>query len=236
MGGSAQVRFAYDATMHVARLIERHDPADVALVCGHARRTWSELRTSIGQVTGRLGERIEVGDVVVVIGQTSIEFVEVVLGALAAGATVLPLDTRYPVAELSHACELARPAVVVSVDADAVAAEVADAPLPAAELLTGATADAADVDEHRAAVLMFTSGTAGSPRLAMLSRANLAASIRSTIVRLFPVIRQGELPPSFCRSRSDSSYKRLMDNQRLRYRLRAPMSWFSSRMIRAGAI
>ncbi len=167
--------------MHVARLIARHDPAGVALICGDHQLTWGDLRHRIGQVTGRLSERIAPGDVVVVIGETSNEFVQVVLGSLAAGATVLPLHPRYPVAELSYACELAQPTLVVSVGSTAMASELADAPIDAAELLVGEPVDAVEVDEHQAALLMFTSGTAGSPRLAMLSRANLAASIRSTM-------------------------------------------------------
>ncbi len=192
LGGSAQRAIAYDAEVHVARLIARHDPDAVALVCGDDRRTWSELRHRIGQVTGRLGERIAPGDVVVVVGETSPEFVEVVLGALAAGATVLPLHPRYPVAELSYACELAEPAVVVSVASAAMAAELASAPVDAGDLLVGEPSEAVEVDEHQPALLMFTSGTAGSPRLAMLSRANLAASIRSTMTssdRLADLVR-----------------------------------------------
>lgn len=178
--------------MHVARLIARHDPDGLALVCGDDQLTWAELRHRIGQVTGRLSERIAPGDVVVVIGETSNEFVEVVLGSLAAGATVLPLHPRYPVAELSYACELAQPAMVVSVGSAGTAAELSAAPVDASDLLTGEAADAIDVDEHQAALLMFTSGTAGSPRLAMLSRANLAASIRSTMTssdRLADIVR-----------------------------------------------
>jgi long-chain acyl-CoA synthetase len=153
----------------------------MALICGDDQLTWGDLRHRIGQVTGRLSERIAPGDVVVVIGETSNEFVQVVLGSLSAGATVLPLHPRYPVAELSSACELAQPTLVVSVGSDAMASELTDTPLDATELLVGEPADAVEVDEHQAALLMFTSGTAGSPRLAMLSRANLAASIRSTM-------------------------------------------------------
>lgn len=166
----------------MVELIERHETTGRALVCEDRQVTWGELRTSIGQVTARITERTSVGDVVVVVGETSIEFVQVMLGALAAGVTVLPLHPRYPVAELSAACELASPTLVVSVGAAVQAGELSAAPVDADELIAGEGSGPRAVDADAPGLLLFTSGTAGSPRLAMLSRDNLAASIRSTVM------------------------------------------------------
>ncbi|MEM7091352.1 MAG: hypothetical protein AAF567_00005, partial [Actinomycetota bacterium] len=66
--------------MHVSNLINGHEADGVALVCRDERRTWAELRGTVAQVCGRVSERTDPGDVVVVIGNTSIEFVEVMLG------------------------------------------------------------------------------------------------------------------------------------------------------------
>ncbi|MEM7096506.1 MAG: AMP-binding protein, partial [Actinomycetota bacterium] len=145
------------------------------------RRTWAELRGTVAQVCGRVSERTDPGDVVVVIGNTSIEFVEVMLGALAAGATVLPLNPRHPAAELEHACAMASPRMIVSVGADEQVSGLGEV-VGAHDLRTGEPGEQVPVDEHDPGLLIFTSGTAGTPRLAMLSRANLSAAIRSTIV------------------------------------------------------
>ena len=59
-----------------------------------------------------------------------------------------------------------------------------DAPagvVPLAELLQAEPMPAVDVDRDHLAVMMFTSGTAGPPRAAMLSHGNLLANIEQTL-------------------------------------------------------
>lgn len=168
--------------MDVAGLLARHEPDAVALVCDDRSVSWRALSASIGQIAGRLAERTTAGDVVVVLGGTSIEFVQAVLGALAAGNAVLPLHPRSPQAELAHACSLASPRLIIDVDGSDAAAELCDAEVVGIDdVMTGDEGSAVPVDEHAPALLMFTSGTAGSPRIAVLSRANLSASMGSSL-------------------------------------------------------
>lgn len=181
MAAASAVRASYDARMDVMQLIAAHDADATAVVHGSQERTWAQLRESIERVAGGIGARVRPGQVVVVVGDTSIEFVEVVLGALAAGATVLPLSPRDPHAELERACALASPDLVVSVEAGATADGLSAPVVPAGDLRNGDAGPPVEVDPDAPALLLFTSGTAGQPRVAMLSRNNIDASIRSTV-------------------------------------------------------
>lgn len=175
--------------MDVHSLIAPHEPNGLALVCGVEQRSWAELSDRVDRLASSLVRDRQPGDVVAVLGDTSIEFVEAVLATLAAGLTVLPLHTLYPAAELDRACQLASPALLVEVDAVAGnAARAMNHPVQRVSL-SGYQDDPAvpgriapvEHDETTPAVLLFTSGTAGSPRLAILSRANVTASIQATV-------------------------------------------------------
>jgi long-chain acyl-CoA synthetase len=121
-----------------------------------------------------------------VIGESSIEFVEVMFAALSAGMPVVPLHPRYPKGEVERAVEVARPQLIVSTDetsaelarglgvehltATALFAESGDAIVPPV-----------DLEPDHPALLMFTSGTAGHPRIAVLSHGNIATSIEHSV-------------------------------------------------------
>lgn len=156
------------------------------MVCGAERRTWSELRANVDGLAATLRTRFEPDTVVSVLGGTSIDYVEAVIAVLDAGLIALPLDVRYPVSELSRALELGEPAAVVAADAAGVGlgAQLTPPVIELDSLRTGDPAPTGDSPTPAAdtpALLLFTSGTAGNPRLAMLSRANMAASINQTI-------------------------------------------------------
>lgn len=178
--------------MHLSGLAERANPSTTALVCQGVECSYSELATAIETVRRVVARRTAPGDVVVVVGDTSIEFVEAVLGALAAGAAVLPLSPQYPVAERERACSLAEPEMVITLPAMTpadLAASAAMAPqhlawadfVNASPESDGDDRNAAAIDPSAPALLLFTSGTAGMSRLAELTHANIEASIQSTI-------------------------------------------------------
>jgi long-chain acyl-CoA synthetase len=94
------------------------------------------------------------------------EFVFAYLGTLGCGAVFVPLNPASPPAELEREERVVGPSLVLDGGA------VAD--------LIGGDHDAApvvDVDDSSTAVLLFTSGTAGTPRAAMLSHGNLCANV-----------------------------------------------------------
>jgi len=168
-----------------------------ALICNGEERSYGDLALAIDTMRHVVARRCGLGAVVAVIGDTSIEFIETVLGVIAAGAVVLPLSPQYPLAERQRACSLAEPALVITLPDLAAAEQEACAALGrehlawadyaiASAAIQGpgepdASVDSVAIDPDSPALLLFTSGTAGKPRLAELTHSNVEASIRSTI-------------------------------------------------------
>jgi long-chain acyl-CoA synthetase len=199
----------------VADLVHRaaeRDPDHLALVHDGSRLTWAELDEQVDRAAAALrGLGLAAGDrVVLQLGNTP-DFPLLYCGALRAGLVAVPANTAYTGPELAHllADSGARALVTSSVQVISAAQRLrADAPalehvlvaapsgpdgtepLPAA--LAAATPDPAA--RHRPAspedlaVLLYTSGTSGRPRGAMLSHRALLADleqcgeIRPTVV------------------------------------------------------
>jgi long-chain acyl-CoA synthetase len=123
-------------------------------------------------------------------------FVDVYLAAVGLGAIVVPLNPSSPAPEIERELHTVGATIVV-IDPSAahawgqvdrpkvptvrtvVATETGSmtADLAFDDLLAGEQTPVVEVDPHDVAVLIFTSGTAGSPRAAMLSHGNLLANI-----------------------------------------------------------
>src|ERR1700682_3669437 len=92
---------------------QRH-PAKLALVCRDRRITFGELSESIRRIAGGLRDLgVAPGDRVVLYLSNSAEFVELMFGALAAGAIVVPVTTRLTLKELAYFCQDCAARVVV---------------------------------------------------------------------------------------------------------------------------
>jgi long-chain acyl-CoA synthetase len=153
-------------------------PDAVALIEGDRAVSFSELEVLAAQGAGALAALgVAPGDRVAIAAHNDIGFVTAYLAALWAGAVAVPLN---PLA----------PAKVLQGQSARVGAKVLLCGAGAEELLDldGATSViglasgppmAAEVerDDAELAVLLFTSGTAGAPRAAMLTHGNLAANI-----------------------------------------------------------
>jgi long-chain acyl-CoA synthetase len=191
--------------VNLAAIIESHPAAAVALSHDGSHLTYGELRERAARVrTGLAGGGIVAGDHVALVFPTTPAFVVAYLGVLAAGAVAVPLNPESPIAELATELGTVRAAAVLigGSPATAVANAISDLGYQVFELgedgrLANANAsahadaagggggDAASEAEAAiverapddAAVLLFTSGTAGSPKAAILTHGSLRANI-----------------------------------------------------------
>ena len=183
--------------VNVARIVEGHDPAGVALISRNHPITYAELTDQAARMRGglaRLG--VAAGDRVALICGNGHPFVIAYLAAVGLGAAVVPLNPTSPPAELERQLAVVG-AVAVVVDRTAAASwrhvdrsglgsirqvVAVDGDLPEGaivldELLAAEPLPVANVEPGHLAVLMFTAGTAGAPRAAMLTHGNLLANL-----------------------------------------------------------
>ncbi|MEO8668050.1 MAG: malonyl-CoA synthase [Bauldia sp.] len=161
------------------------------------RLTYGDLAALSARLAHALVARgVVPGDRVAVQVEKSVEAVALYLACLRASAVYLPLNTAYTLAELAYFIEDAEPKVIVCDPArsEAVAA------LAARQRATVETLDATgagsliDLADGRAtafatvhcwpgdlAAILYTSGTTGRPKGAMLSHENLAANARTLV-------------------------------------------------------
>jgi long-chain acyl-CoA synthetase len=172
-------------------------------VDSYVRWTWIELEVLISEVAGGLlAFGLRPGDRVAIQSATSADFLAVHLGSLEAGLVVVPINPSYTIPELSHILSdsgarllvTSSPLVVHSEDAVLaahpalesiiVAVRSAIEELPAVTQLLEARGPGDDQPAvHRGhsledlAVLLYTSGTSGRPKGAMLPVRALLANL-----------------------------------------------------------
>lgn len=160
-------------------------PQAIALICGEDSVTYDELNALVGRVAGGLKALgIEKGDRVAMVLGNSIEFVVVMFAIARLGAIAVPLNVRHQLAENSHIMEdcaakvvvheydlkdrIPEPAALSSLNHAIAVRRDGDTPL--AELLNASpVTKASPVDEEDTATILYTSGTTGRPKGAMLT-------------------------------------------------------------------
>lgn len=208
-GSTGDAHAAGAPRTNVAHIIDGHDGEAVALISRNRAMTYGELRDQVGRARGGLaGLGVGDGDRVALLCGNGHPFVVAYLAALGLGAAVVPLNPASPAAELVRELDVVRADVVVvdrsaagtwrgidrasvasvrhvvAVEGDAVPDSMAWE-----TLLRSEPVETVDVAADHLAVLMFTSGTAGAPRAAMLTHGNLLANLdqaRSSIDRIGP--------------------------------------------------
>src|ERR1700679_2555326 len=168
-------------------------PQGLALICGKERLDYAEFDALVGETAGGLRALgVEKGDRVAMVLGNSIEFVVVLFAVARLGAVSVPLNIRHTLAENSDIIRDCEAKVVVH-EFDLADRVPAAGALPSlkhalavrheggpmlAELRVGApvlTAEA--VGEDEAATILYTSGTTGRPKGAMLTHLSIAHSV-----------------------------------------------------------
>lgn len=165
--------------------IADHTSHATALIVGADRGvlTYARLHDAVGEVSRTLlGHGLRTGDVVAVLAENTVEFVVALLGAARAGLVVAPMDPALPEAGIRSRLDMSGARVVLA------------GPVPAAESLAGQRVWKvrglrvhADGPPRTAAppvgltpddvLIMFTSGTTGTPKMVPWTRQALGASV-----------------------------------------------------------
>ncbi|MCB0965592.1 MAG: AMP-binding protein [Ilumatobacter sp.] len=183
--------------MNLADMIEGHVDDRVALISRNRETTYGELRDQVGRLRGGLlGAGVSHGERVAILCGNNRYFVISYLATIGIGAIAVPLNPSSPAHELEEELATVSPTTVVlgpsarpswdqvdrskvpSIERVIIAEGDADpGTIALADLLNAEPAPLVDVEPDHLAALIFTSGTAGRSKAAMLSHGNLAANI-----------------------------------------------------------
>ena len=181
---------------NLASIIDGHPDDAPALVSRGHVTTYGELRRQVGELRGgltRLG--VEPGDRIAVASSNNWLFAVSYLAALGTGAVAVPVNPSSPPAELQGQLAAVEAKVLIAgpgaraaaagLDRNALSLQAVLVPegveLDGATSLNdcfgGETTAVVDRADDELAVLLFTAGTSGAPKAAMLTHGNLRANI-----------------------------------------------------------
>jgi len=168
-------------------------PEGVALICGAESLTYRELDSLVAKLAGGLKQLgIAKGDRVAMVIGNSIEFVAVMFAVARLGAISVPLNIRHQLAENRHIVEDCAAKIVVHEDdlsdkvptpntLDCLEYAISvrrNGGEPLADLLVAEpVTEATPVPEEETATILYTSGTTGRPKGAMLTHFSTITSV-----------------------------------------------------------
>jgi O-succinylbenzoic acid--CoA ligase len=168
----------------------RAHPGRAALFDGEQAWTFAELEREVRALAARLARAgVRPGDRVGMLANPGAETIALIHALMAAGATLVALNTRLLAAELRGLLDDARPRLVIAGEAYAQRAREAGAETlsqaelaalpPLADFIPQASLELAS--DH---AILFTSGTTGRPKGVCLTYASQLASARASAKRL----------------------------------------------------
>jgi long-chain acyl-CoA synthetase len=176
-------------TLLAAHALRR--PHHTAVVCGAERVSYAELNESVRRAAAGLrGLGVRPGDRILLYLPNSIEFVQLAYAAFTVGATVVPVNTRLSANEVEHIARDCLPAVAIfhAGGRDALRAGLrqtdeclavvlggaSGTEIAYERLLSGPVEPLSEVPlDAEDCIILYTSGTTGRPRGAVLTHANM---------------------------------------------------------------
>ena len=156
---------------------------DVVLRAGDRSITRDELRERAGEVAGGLhGLGLNPGDRVALYAANSLEWVFAYLGVQRAGGCVVLMNPDYHRAEAEHILHDSEPAFVIADGPRAkIVEKIGPRIVPLETLPLGASPAMPALTPESAAAILYTSGTTGRPKGALLDHGNFLAQGRGAI-------------------------------------------------------
>ena len=156
---------------------------DVVLRAGDRSITRDELRERAGEVAGGLHDLgLNPGDRVALYAANSLEWVFAYLGVQRAGGCVVLMNPDYHRAEAEHILHDSEPAFVIADGPRAkIVEKIGSRIVPLETLPLGASPAMPALTPESAAAILYTSGTTGRPKGALLDHGNFLAQGRGAI-------------------------------------------------------
>lgn len=175
--------------VNLAAMIDAHPDASPALVGPAGATSYGELRDLVAGARATLaGHGVQPGDRVALVAENDVSFVVGYLATLGLGAVAVPLNPQSPTAELDRELVAIAASVAVVGDrgkesvgrvAEQRGIRVVERLDPAGTEWASATPPPVmNMSDDDLAVLIFTAGTAGSPKAAMLTHGNLRSNLQ----------------------------------------------------------
>jgi long-chain acyl-CoA synthetase len=166
-------------------LATAHSEPDRIALAGSEPLSYGQLAGRASAVAAHVRESTKAGDRVAIVAGNDGSFVAAYLGTLAAGAVAVPLNVGSPSHELARELDAVEPVLALTSleHADLARRAIAQRPTAIPVVVVDDLAPAAAKPEFAPrnasdlAVLLFTAGTAGAPKPAMLTHGSLLANI-----------------------------------------------------------